>query len=92
MRGTSSACPRRRGQVVQDDVLLLARVVPRDQADRALGRAQVERLMRDSRWNEEEIPCFGDDRVLETPPLPRLDPTLQLVDRRLESVVEVRLR
>src|SRR5581483_10129212 len=74
---------------VRDDALGLVRVVPRHDRHRALGRAEVDRLVRYARRDEEEVAGLRDDRALEPVAVARLDAAFELVDRRFVPVVEM---
>jgi hypothetical protein len=71
--------------VVGDDVVLLGGIVARDDRARRLGRAQVDRLVRDAGGMKRKSPRFADDARLEASAVARLDPALEHVDRRSRS-------
>ena len=78
-------------RVVGNDVVLLGRVVARDDRARGLARAEVDRLVRDAGRDEQEIARLADDRGAEPLAVARLDPAFEDVDRGLVAAVRVRI-
>ena len=84
-RSERRAPPRSGLRRVGNDVVLLGRVVARDDRARRLGRAEVDRLVRHARRDEEEVAGLADHRRPQAVAVARLDPAFEDVDRRSRS-------
>ncbi len=73
-------------------MLLLVAVVARDDCDRCFAVAQVHGLMRHICRNENEITGDVHDALFQIFSVPRLDTSLQQIDRGLVPLVRVGLR
>jgi hypothetical protein len=58
--------------VIDLDAFLLIRIIAGDQGDGVGFAAQIHRLMRNARWNKDEIALFVDDRFGEVFPVKSL--------------------
>ena len=77
-------------RIVQYDVFLLVGVVPRHDGVRRFAIAEVDGLVRDVRWDEDEVAGFVDHRFPQTRAETGLYPSFQEVDGRFETTANVR--